>query len=149
MLWLWRSRVEINANSLEPVLAPLNPSRQELTLSTAARPGISKSQARRVSRGEVVESAKWRPVRMGEEGWGWGEARVSGAARCHVHGGLAHPQSEVRVGVKQQSILYLEWERLEWRKCCRIENLLHNSYMPQPRALQIHILLCWQQLRHD
>jgi hypothetical protein len=29
---------------------------------------------------------------------------VSGAVRCHVRGGLAHPQSEVRVGVKQQVI---------------------------------------------
>jgi hypothetical protein len=66
MLWLRRSRIEINVNSLEPVLAPLNPSRQELTLSTAARPGISKFQARQVSRGEAVESAKWRPVRTGE-----------------------------------------------------------------------------------
>ena len=48
------------------ILAPLNPSRQQLTLSTAARPGISKSQAKQVSRGEAVENAQWRPVRMGE-----------------------------------------------------------------------------------
>jgi hypothetical protein len=49
-----------------PILAPLNPSRQDLTLSTGARPGISRSQAKRVSRGEAVENAQWRPVRMGE-----------------------------------------------------------------------------------
>jgi hypothetical protein len=30
---------------------------------------------------------------------------VSRAARCHVRGGLAHPQSEVRIGAKQQEIL--------------------------------------------
>ena len=41
----------------EPVLTPLNLSRQELTLLTAPRPGISISQARRVSRGEAVECA--------------------------------------------------------------------------------------------
>jgi hypothetical protein len=49
---------------LEPVLAPLNPSRQELTLSTAARPGMSTSQAGRVSRGEAVE----RIIEAGEDG---------------------------------------------------------------------------------
>jgi hypothetical protein len=30
---------------------------------------------------------------------------VSRAARCHVRGGLAHPQSEVRICAKQQEIL--------------------------------------------
>ena len=53
---------------LEPILAPSNSSRQELTLSIAGRPGMSTSQARRVSKGEAVETAQWRPVRMGEDG---------------------------------------------------------------------------------
>ena len=30
---------------------------------------------------------------------------MSRAARCHVRGGLGYPQSEVRVGAKQQSEL--------------------------------------------
>jgi hypothetical protein len=30
--------------------------------------------------------------------------RVSRAARCHVRGGLAHPQSEVRIGAIQQGV---------------------------------------------
>jgi hypothetical protein len=43
-----------------------------------------------------------------------GEARVSRAARCHMCGGSARTQSEVRIGAKQQKLLIwaddLVWE---------------------------------------
>ena len=52
---------------------------------------MNTSQARRVSRGETVESAQWRPVRMGEQ-----SGEVSRARRLGV------PAKYGEIGAKQQ-----------------------------------------------